>query len=82
MGGLFAEAGLTDVVVEAAPVVLRDPTALDNAMGLRTWAAVAHERGALQAGGRGGVGAGDRRRRRRRALLYSFSVFPTAGGAP
>ena len=82
MGGLFAEAGLTDVVVEAAPVVLRDPTALDNAMGLRTWAAVAQERGALQAEDAeaweraidGAVAAG--------RFLYSFSVFLTAGRAP
>ena len=47
MGGVFTRAGLTDVVVEAVPVVLRDATSLDNAMGLRTWARVAHERGLL-----------------------------------
>ncbi len=48
MGGLFACAGLTDVAVEATTIVLRDPTALDNAMGLRDWAASAHERGLLE----------------------------------
>jgi len=49
MGGLFVRAGLSDVSVEAATVVLRHPAALDNAMGLRDWAAVAHERGLLPA---------------------------------
>jgi hypothetical protein len=82
MGGLFARAGVAGVQVEAWPVVLRDPAALDNAMGLRTWAGVAHERGLLQpkeveswtqaiddavAGGH---------------FLYSFSVFLTAGRRP
>lgn len=82
VGGLFARAGLTEVTVEAAPVVLRDPTALDNAMGLRTWARTACDRGLLAeedvaaweralddaiAGGR---------------FLYAFSVFLTAGTRP
>jgi len=82
LGGVFVRAGLTDVVVEALPVVLRDPTALDNAMGLRSWARVAHERGllapeeadawvrALDAAVVGGH------------FLYAFSVFVTAGRAP
>jgi SAM-dependent methyltransferase len=79
MGGLFAAAGLTDLAVQAFPVVLRDPAALDNAMGLRTWAATAAERGLLSpddarawedqlddaiAGG---------------GFLYAFSLFLTAG---
>jgi SAM-dependent methyltransferase len=82
LGGSFARAGLADVAVEAFPVVLRDPAALDHAMGLRSWARVAHERGLLDeedtvkweqaiddavAGGR---------------FLYAFSVFVTAGRAP
>ena len=81
-GGLFADAGLADVVVEAAPVVVRDPTALDNALGLRTWAAVAHERGRLSAEDAkawereidGAVAAG--------RFLYAFTIFLTAGTAP
>jgi len=81
-GGLLAEAGLRDVVVEAAPVVLRDPAALDNAMGLRTWAAVAEERGLLPAG------AGEAWDRELDAavagnrFLYAFTVFLTAGTVP
>ena len=82
MGGLFAEAGLTDVVVEAAPVVLRDPTALDNAMGLRTWAAVAHERGALRAEDAEAWERAIDDAVAARRFLYSFSVFLTAGTAP
>ena len=81
-GGLLADAGPTDVVVEAAPVLLRDPTALDNAMGLRTWAATAEERGLLRAGDAeaweraiDAAVAGDR-------FLYAFTVFLTAGTAP
>ena len=78
-GSLLAEAGLRDVVVEAAPVVLRDPAALDNAMGLRTWAAVAEERGLLPAGdgeawerALDAAAAGNH-------FLYAFTVFLTAG---
>lgn len=79
MGGLFAAAGLTDLHVEAATVVLRDPTALDNAMGLRSWASVALERGLLAPDDvpswermiDDAVAAGH--------FLYSFTLFLTAG---
>ncbi len=82
MGGLFAAAGLTDVIVEAAPVVLRDPTALDNAMGLRGWARVAHGRG---------LGSAEDARAWEREIdeavahgrfLYSFTIFLTAATKP
>jgi SAM-dependent methyltransferase len=84
MGGLFARAGLSDVSVEAAPVVLRDPTALDNAMGLRTWAAVAHERGLLDLDEQE-VQDWEREIDEASAegrFLYSFSLFLTAGTKP
>jgi SAM-dependent methyltransferase len=80
-GGVFARAGATDVVVEAFPVVLRDPAALDNAMGLRSWARVAYERGLL------GEAEADRWERglddavAGGHFLYAFSVFITAGTA-
>lgn len=81
-GGLFVRAGLSAVAVEAAPVVLRDPAALDNAMGLRTWAAVAHERGLLDATDVSAwtrqlddaIGEG--------SFLYSFTIFLTSGTRP
>lgn len=82
MGGLFARAKLTDVTVEAAPVVLRDPTALDNVMGLRTWARTAHDRGFLA---EEDVAAWERALAEAIAgggFLYAFSVFLTAGMRP
>jgi SAM-dependent methyltransferase len=82
MGGVFVRAGLRDVSVEAAPVILRDPTALDNALGLRSWAAVAHERGLLDAAD---VERWEETIDRSIAdghFLYSFSLFLTAGTKP
>jgi SAM-dependent methyltransferase len=79
MGGLFTRSGLSDVVVEAAAVVLREPTALDNAMGLRSWASVAHERGLLEADD---VSSWERMIDEAIAaghFLYSFTLFMTAG---
>jgi SAM-dependent methyltransferase len=79
MGGLFARAGLTDTRIEATTVVLRDPAALDNALGLRSWAATAHERGFL---GPDEVRAWEQQIDDAVAeghFLYSFSLFTTAG---
>jgi SAM-dependent methyltransferase len=79
MGGLFVRAGLADVSVEVVTVVLRDPAALDNAMGLRHWATSAHEHGLIEA---------ELVREWERMIdesvaegrfLYSFSVFITVG---
>lgn len=82
MGRLFMEVGLTDVVVEAVPIVLRDPAALDNALGLRDWAGVAHEQGLVA---RADVAAWERALDEAAAggwFLYSFSLFITAGRKP
>lgn len=49
MAGMFITAGLRDVQVEAMTLVVRDPTAVDNVMGLRTWAESAHVYGLLSA---------------------------------
>jgi len=38
MPGMFNALGLSDIQVEAMTLVVRDPTAVDNVMGLRTWA--------------------------------------------
>jgi ubiquinone/menaquinone biosynthesis C-methylase UbiE len=81
-GALFADAGLADVVVEAAPVVLRDPTALDDAMGLRTWAATAEGRGLLPAGDAEAWERALDAAVERDRFLYAFTVFLTAGTAP
>jgi hypothetical protein len=82
MGRLLVQAGLEDVGVEAQPVVLRDPAALDHALGLRDWAGIAHARGALEADD---VVAWERALDDAAAggwFLYSFSLFLTAGRIP
>jgi SAM-dependent methyltransferase len=81
MGGLFA-VELTDVTVEAAPVVLREPTALDNAMGLRSWARTAYERRLASASD---ADAWERELDEASAsgrFLYAFTIFLTAGTKP
>jgi SAM-dependent methyltransferase len=79
MGGVFVRAGLVDVSVEVVPVVLRDPTALDNAMGLRDWAGVARDRGlASDEDVTTWTHALDEAVAEGR-FLYAFSVFVTAG---
>ncbi|AEB46613.1 methyltransferase domain-containing protein [Micromonospora maris] len=45
--GLLAAHGLVDITVEPRTLVVRDPTAVDNVLGLRSWAATAAQRGAL-----------------------------------
>jgi SAM-dependent methyltransferase len=74
--------GLVDVHAEGVPIVLRDPTALDNALGLRDWATFAHADGFLTA---------DEVPRWQRQLddaaaagrfLYSFCIFITAATKP
>jgi hypothetical protein len=79
MSRLFAQSGLHDIQVESVPIVLQDPSALDNALGLRTWAGLACEQGhvasrdvpaweaAIDQAADGGW------------FLYSFSVFITRG---
>ena len=47
--GMFVAAGLVDVQVEAMTLLVRDHTAVDNVMGLRSWATTANERGLLDA---------------------------------
>ncbi|SNX88589.1 methyltransferase family protein [Streptomyces sp. TLI_55] len=45
--GLLAARGLHDITVEARTLVVRDPSAADNVMGLRTWAHTAAALGYL-----------------------------------
>lgn len=47
--GMPAARALEDVAVEARTLVVRDPTAVDNVMGLRSWAHTAAARGYLGA---------------------------------
>jgi SAM-dependent methyltransferase len=82
MGRLFVRAGLVDLKVEAAPIVLRDPKTLDNALGLRDWARLAHE---LRLLGSDEVQVWEKALDDAAAegrFLYSFSLFITAGRKP
>ncbi|MDG9678781.1 methyltransferase domain-containing protein [Micromonospora sp. DH14] len=45
--GLLATHGLVDITVEPRPLLVRNPTAVDNVLGLRSWAATAAQRGVL-----------------------------------
>ncbi|MEU6244524.1 methyltransferase domain-containing protein [Streptomyces sp. NPDC047024] len=45
--GMLAARGLHDITVEARTLVVRDPSAVDQVMGLRTWAHTAAGRGCL-----------------------------------
>jgi SAM-dependent methyltransferase len=49
MADMFVVAGLERIAVERHPLVVRDPTAVDNVLGLRSWAATAAARGLLTA---------------------------------
>jgi SAM-dependent methyltransferase len=49
MPGRFVAAGLVDVQIEAMTLLIRDHTAVDNVMGLRSWATTANEHGLLDA---------------------------------
>ena len=49
MPALFREAGMDRVGVDPMTLVVRDPAAVDNVMGLRTWASTAHRSGFLDA---------------------------------
>jgi len=82
MGRLFAEAGLTEVHAEDMPIVLRDPTALDNALGLRDWASFAHAQGLVEAGEASAWQAALDEAAADGSFLYSFSLFITAGRKP
>lgn len=49
-GGRFVDAGLEQVEVDAMTLLVRDHTAVDRVMGLRSWAASGHAAGILSAG--------------------------------
>ena len=47
MDGMFRDRGLSDVRVEQMKLIVRDATAVDNVLGLRTWAGSAQSQGYL-----------------------------------
>jgi SAM-dependent methyltransferase len=82
MDGLMVRAGLTDVLAEEVPIVLRDPAALDNALGLRDWAGFAHRDGLLEAHEVPAWEAALDAAAADGSFRYSFSLFITAGSRP
>jgi SAM-dependent methyltransferase len=79
MPGLFTAAGLVDVRVEAMTLVVRDHTAVDNVMGLRTWAATAYERGMLAADAAAAWPQAIDRAVAAGRFLYAVTFFLTVG---
>jgi SAM-dependent methyltransferase len=79
MPRLFAEAGLTDVRAEAVPIVVAEPAALDNALGLRTWAGLAATQGLLDRADVARWEAGLDEAAAAGWFLYAFCVFITTG---
>jgi SAM-dependent methyltransferase len=49
MPAMFADAGMVDIRVDPMTLVVRDASAVDNVMGLRSWARAACDRGVLSA---------------------------------
>ncbi|MGI5526790.1 methyltransferase domain-containing protein [Streptomyces syringium] len=80
--GLLAARGLEDITVEARTLVVRDPSAADNVMGLRTWAHAAAAQGSLGPRRRGSVRGPVRRRGARGPLHVCRHVLPDRWHAP
>ena len=79
MPRLFAVAGLTDIEAEVVPIVVRDPDALDNALGLRDWGRLAVEQGLI---GRDDAAAWESMLDASIAggwFLYALNIFITRG---
>jgi SAM-dependent methyltransferase len=71
MAGRFAAAGLQKVEAEAMTLVVRDPTAVDNVMGLRSWADGTADADAWHTAIDDSIARG--------AFLYAVTFFLTAG---
>jgi SAM-dependent methyltransferase len=82
MGRLFVHAGLLDIRIEAVPIVLRDPTALGNALGLRDSASFAHKEGLVGGDEVPAWEAALDEAAANGSFLYSFCLFITAGRKP
>lgn len=82
MPRLFAETGLGGIEAEAIPIVIRDPEALENALGLRDWARLAAEQELIA-----GVDAAEWESMVDDSIaggwfLYAFNIFITRGTKP
>ena len=82
MRRLYVEAGLGETEAECVPIVLQEPTALDNALGLRSWAGLAYDQGLLAAHDAAAWEAAIDEAAGGGWFLYSFSIFITRGRKP
>ena len=82
MGSRFVEAGLEDVSVEERRLIVRDPTSIDNVMGLRSWARTASDRGLMSDDEVARWEASYDRVVEDREFLWSVSFFITSGRKP
>jgi SAM-dependent methyltransferase len=80
--GMLTAHGLADVVVEAHPLVVRDPTAVDHVMGLRTWAHTAAGRGLLAPARAAAFAAELDRAVHAGRFLYAVTFFLTCAVKP
>ncbi|WP_367132915.1 MULTISPECIES: methyltransferase domain-containing protein [Streptomyces] len=80
--GLLAAHGLEDIAVEARTLVVRDPSAADNVMGLRTWAHAAAVRGCLDPADADRFVAQFDDAVRAGRFTYAVTFFLTAGTLP
>ncbi|MGV9788279.1 methyltransferase domain-containing protein [Streptomyces sp. NPDC003435] len=80
--GLLSARGIHDITVEARTLVVRDPSAADNVMGLRTWAHTAAARGHLDHGDADRFVAQFDDAVRTGRFTYAVTFFLTAGTLP
>ncbi|MEV4333360.1 hypothetical protein AB0K02_22925 [Streptomyces sp. NPDC049597] len=80
--GLLAARGIHDIMMEARTMVVRDPSAADNVMGLRTWAHTAAGPRLPHPRGRGRFVAQFDDAVRAGRFAYAVTFFVTAGMLP
>jgi len=80
--GMLAMSGLTDILVEARTLVVRDPNAVDHVLGLRSWAGAAAKRGLLEPARAAAFEAAVDRAIRAGRFLYAVTFFLTVGVKP
>lgn len=80
--GLLAARGLHDITLEARTLIVRDPSAADNVMGLRTWAHTAAARGYLDPMDADQFVAQFDKAVRAGRFTYAVTFFLTAGTMP
>ncbi|WP_055714534.1 methyltransferase domain-containing protein [Streptomyces torulosus] len=80
--GLLAARGLRDIAAEARTLLVRDPSAADNVLGMRTWAHTAAAHGHLEPGEAERFVAQFDDAVRTGRFTYAVTFFLTAGTVP